>query len=1436
MSDDTGAKIPVFDGNSKSFMMWWVRFSAYAVMKNFSRALKIDPSLPESDEAVPSSDDAKLAKKANEVAMASLTMAFRTDAMLNVIFRSMDKSWPGGLAYKVVDELKRQFQPEDIMCRVELRRSLNKISMSKGQDPAKLFEQIYSIQNRSKIEIPEEDFVAVVLDAASEEYQAVLTNEQTRLGSELKVKNLEDAMRNHYRNISKKTGSSNDDESKEITLSSVNSFGGICFHCKKRGHRIADCPDKKKNGGNNSNGDKNKSNKFTGKCNNCGKVGHKGQDCWEKEENSSKRPKNWKRKEVTASAVDGDAPVEFLCCGLSNEKVLKVEGPDGFPDHPDLLKDPDIWVADSATTMHNTRHKVGMVDIKTEEHGIVMGNGQEVKTTEMGNIKVTVCDRKGNQGFNVVLTDVAVNPQGPFNLFSTSKLQRLGWRLGGDEKALWLSKDGQTIKFDIVVTTSKGLVFCACLKRHKEVSNVGPDALALTVNQAHARLGHMNEDRTRKTASILGWVIKPGPFMVCNGCTEGKAKQKNVPQETDYFKATKTEPRVYLDISTVRDTDGDLLRNNNWRIMVDERTGMKFTDFFARKIDMVEPTCEKLHHWRQNGLAVKYIRLDNAGENKKLQERAESADWKLGIVWEYTARDTPQQNSLAEVGFALIASQGRAMMAAAHVPLEIRKKVYRDAFKTATLLDALAAVEIDDIVKPRVEHWCGKLPAYAKHLRTWGEAGTVKTRSLSTTKIEDRGVTCMMIGYALDHGGDCFRMYNPVTSGVHETRDVIWLHRMYYPPTNPVPEPCIAPAVDLDVLQAGERSVVNAPEEAKAGSEATTTRSGRVVKPVVRLEPNMDPGVQTYTSKPADGSEVRDLTNAEMAYYAAVGAMETRKNFEISCVGLGRIDGFEDTSELHVMKFDQAMATEEADQWQDAVDDEHQRMVKNKVFEARPKSEVPEGSKILSSTWSMKKKPNGDHRARLVARGFEQVEGDHYKADELAAPVVNDMTIRIVLILMVMARYCGELMDVRGAFLLGEFGKEEKLYMEVPQGFEKFYPIGVVLLLLKTIYGLKQAAYAFWRKLVEAFWAMGYERCKGDPCLYFKWSNALLILWMSWVDNCFVCGPESEVKTAKAMMSKEFDCDDLGPLEEYVGCKIEYNKAEGWLRFTQPVLVQSFVDEFGIEGKNAPRTPAPEGQVLRKAEEKDCLKGGEHTNYRKGVGKMLHLMKWSRPEVMNSVRELSRFMTAGASLAHKKAMETAMRYIVGTPDRGLLLKPEGVWDGTKNFEFEILGRSDSDHAKCPDTRKSVSGYTVFLCGAPYKFRSVMQNIVALSVTEAEEIAATECVQDMLFGMHLLESMGLKVKKPMVLELDNKGSKDIIDSWSTSGRTRHIAVRHNFLRELKEEGTLIVRWIPEAQNSSDMFTKNLGGTKFEKFSKTYVGEDKYMTSQGESVRG
>jgi hypothetical protein len=128
--------------------------------------------------------------------------------------------------------------------------------------------------------------------------------------------------------------------------------------------------------------------------------------------------------------------------------------------------------------------------------------------------------------------------------------------------------------------------------------------------------------------------------------------------------------------------------------MVDERTQLNFSDFFDTKNGMVEETCEQLHRWKESGRGAKIIRLDNAGENKLLQQRSQSADWKLNITYEFTVRDTPQQNHLAELGFAHLANYGRALMARANVPLSIRYKVFTKAFKTATLLDGLTVIKI----------------------------------------------------------------------------------------------------------------------------------------------------------------------------------------------------------------------------------------------------------------------------------------------------------------------------------------------------------------------------------------------------------------------------------------------------------------------------------------------------------------------------------------------------------------------------------------------------------------------------------------------------------------------------------------------------------------------------------------------------------------------
>ena len=106
-------------------------------------------------------------------------------------------------------------------------------------------------------------------------------------------------------------------------------------------------------------------------------------------------------------------------------------------------------------------------------------------------------------------------------------------------------------------------------------------------------------------------------------------------------------------------------------------------------------------------------------------------------------------------------------------------------------------------------------------------------------------------------------------------------------------------------------------------------------------------------------------------------------------------------------------------------------------------------------------------------------------------------------------------------------------------------------------------------------------------------------------------------------------------------------------------------------------------------------------------------------------------------------------------------------------------------------------------------------------------AGFACAQEMLYVKHVIESMELKVKLPMKLEMDNSGAVDHTNSWSVGGHMRHVGTKQVFLCELKEDGILVVKWIPTDTNDSDLFTKNLDGPLFKKFAKVYVGEDEYM---------
>jgi hypothetical protein len=658
-------------------------------------------------------------------------------------------------------------------------------------------------------------------------------------------------------------------------------------------------------------------------------------------------------------------------------------------------------------------------------------------------------------------------------------------------------------------------------------------------------------------------------------------------------------------------------------------------------------------------------------------------------------------------------------------------------------------------------------------------------------------------------------MLNLETRRIMITRDVSWLGRMYFDPNDQevdvTDDESDTESEDDDNDDSDDdnenNTVVNVNVERTSESEkkvnddgtlqqtreTVVTRSGRISKPNIRfVEDDNELGATII-----DDDELG----------------------EIMTVGAGIGGGFEHTSELRPMKYEEAMAGPKAKYWDKAVDEEHDRMKHHVVFKAVPKSEVPKFAKILGSTWAMKQKANGVLRAHLNALGYQQLPGQHYEETGISLPVVNEASIFIIFILIIMGRMYAELNDVKGAFLCGVFSQGERLYMHVPKGFEKHYGSDVVLLLLKTIYGLKQAAFEYWKALLNALKAVGLTRSKADPCVYYRWTKDGLNIWASWVDDLLSCGTKSDVDEGRQALKQFFKLDEVGELNEYVGCKVEYNRDEGWMRMTQPVLIQSFEDEFEL--------PSDGRKILTPAEPGSTQVGGavvlnaeKHHNYRKGVGKLIHLSKYSRPSILHSVRELSKFASK-PSVANEKAMLRCMQHCVETKQQGLFLKPKGIWDvRDKDFEFEITGESDSDFAKDVETRHSVSGWSAYINDAPYVRKSKGQKFVTLSVTEAECVAATSCVQDMMFGKRLLESMSLKVKLPMTLYMDNKGGVDIFNNWSIAGNTRAVSVRFAYIRELKEAGILQILWIKGDDNWVDLYTKNLPGPAFRKHSSRY----------------
>jgi hypothetical protein len=211
------------------------------------------------------------------------------------------------------------------------------------------------------------------------------------------------------------------------------------------------------------------------------------------------------------------------------------------------------------------------------------------------------------------------------------------------------------------------------------------------------------------------------------------------------------------------------------------------------------------------------------------------------------------------------------------------------------------------------------------------------------------------------------------------------------------------------------------------------------------------------------------------------------------------------------------------------------------------------------------------------------------------------------------------------------------------------------------------------------------------------------------------------------------------------------------------------------------------------------------------------LVKLSQPDIANPVRELSKVMD-GAAPGHEKELKRLCRFVIQTKERKLNIK-------TSEDEWEVEAFRDSDFAGDKDERKSITGYVIFLSGAAISWKSKAQSCVTLSSTEEEYVALNETVREVKFILQLLTTMGISVKRPAKINVDNIGCIFLVNNRTSGERTKHIDMKYHFIREQIQNGLVKVKFVRNKENHADPFTKNLGSEKFNFHSKIIMeGKD------------
>jgi hypothetical protein len=486
---------------------------------------------------------------------------------------------------------------------------------------------------------------------------------------------------------------------------------------------------------------------------------------------------------------------------------------------------------------------------------------------------------------------------------------------------------------------------------------------------------------------------------------------------------------------------------------------------------------------------------------------------------------------------------------------------------------------------------------------------------------------------------------------------------------------------------------------------------------------------------------------------------------------------------------------------------------------------LPDGTNITGCKWVLKKKYNSDgtverYKARLVCKGFTQKEGVDFH--ETFAPTLRMKSTRIIYTLAAGLDYELKHLDVPTAFLNSTL--KEKVYMSQPPGHHEGGD-GTVILLVKTIYGTKQAPHE-WNVDLSDFIEkkMGFTRCKSDTCIFVKMSRSgkVIILGVFVDDLIPSYHKEDEVEwhEYQAELVTKYDVKDKGDATWVLGMEVSRDRRSRLILVTHRLYQKNMLEKYGMSESSFNKTPAD----VEKLSIKDCPstieeeKSVDRRQYMAMVGSLMYLSITTRPDISYAVSQLSRYMQfPGAK--HVVAAKRVMRYIKGTPNHGLRFDGRIMQQQEEQQKkITIAALCDADWGGEGDERKSRSGYIVKINGCIVAYASKMQKTVALSSAEAEYYAISAAIQEVTWIYAVLKEvlMGtISIDVPL-LWCDNRAAISISKNDIHHDRTKHIDIRHHFIRDEINAKRLTIQWISTKEQMADILTKPLGTILFQQF--------------------